>query len=448
MGFAKTGAALSPDGRIKALLGRRRHLPRGGRGVFILKRLSEAERDGDEILAVIKGSAVNSDGRSNGMTAPNPDAVAVLRGLCGRGRRPAAGGHIEAHGTGTILGDPIEAAALGRSSARAGRGPAHAAGSAKTNFGHMESAAGAAGLAKIILGMGKDAVPPTINFAGPNPYIDFDTARLSVVTETTPWPRYSGRALAGVSGFGFGGTNAHVVVAEYQPAPVQVVDADPAAEKDVARCVAEAVERNADELATTGTSAPGAPATVLVVSGSLPSRRKATAGRIADWLEEQDDTVDLGAVARTLAARNHGRSRGAVVGHTRAELVAGLRALAAGDPAPEGSAPTPRRHRRRVGVRRLRRPAPQDGQAVPVNPVRLLPGRGGRAHRFRGRLPHGRDVPRRLGDLRRRDRAGGHLRHPGGAHRHPQGARCQAGGRDRPLHGGGRRRVRHRRAEP
>ncbi len=338
MGFAKTGAALSPDGRIKAFSSDANGICRAeGGGVFILKRLSEAERDGDEILAVVKGSAVNSDGRSNGMTAPNPDAqVAVLRqAYADAGVDPREVDYIEAHGTGTILGDPIEATALGQVLGR-GRDADRPTllGSAKTNFGHMESAAGAAGLAKIVLGMNKDALPPTLNFAGPNPYIDFDAARLRVVTETTPWPRYSGRALAGVSGFGFGGTNAHVVVAEYQPAPVQVVDADPADEQDVARCVAEAVERNAEELATTGTSAPGAPATVLVVSGSLPSRRKAAAGRIADWLEEQDDSVDLGAVARTLAARNHGRSRGAVVGHTRAELVAGLRALAAGDPGP------------------------------------------------------------------------------------------------------------------
>ena len=358
MGFAKTGAALSPDGRIKAFSSDANGICRAeGGGVFILKRLSEAERDGDEILAVVKGSAVNSDGRSNGMTAPNPDAqVAVLRqAYADAGVDPRQVDYIEAHGTGTILGDPIEATALGQVLGR-GRDADRPTllGSAKTNFGHMESAAGAAGLAKIILGMNKDALPPTLNFAGPNPYIDFDTARLSVVTETTPWPRYSGRALAGVSGFGFGGTNAHVVVAEYQPAPVRAAgavtdaetdtaattatatdtDATATAENDVARCVAEAVERNADELATTGTSAPGGPATVLVVSGSLPSRRKSTAGRIADWLEKQDDSIDLGAVARTLAARNHGRSRGAVVGHTRAELVAGLRALAAGDPGP------------------------------------------------------------------------------------------------------------------
>ena len=363
MGFAKTGAALSPDGRIKAFSSDADGICRAeGGGVFILKRLSEAERDGNDILAVIKGSAVNSDGRSNGMTAPNPDAqVAVLRqAYADAGVDPREVDYIEAHGTGTILGDPIEATALGQVLGR-GRDADRPTllGSAKTNFGHMESAAGAAGLAKIILGMNKDALPPTINFAGPNPYIDFDAARLSVVTETSEWPRYSGRAVAGISGFGFGGTNAHVVVAEYQPArartaeespdtEVTVADAQsapaddagapaapaPTGADDVARCVAEAVERNADDLATTGTSAPGAPATVLVVSGSLPSRRRSTAGQIADWLEARDDSIDLGAVARTLATRNHGRSRGAVVGHTRDELVAGLRALAAGDPGP------------------------------------------------------------------------------------------------------------------
>lgn len=370
MGFAKTGAALSPDGKIKSFSADADGICRAeGGAVFILKRLSEAERDGDEILAVIKGSAVNSDGRSNGMTAPNPDAqVSVLRqAYADAGVDPRDVDYIEAHGTGTILGDPIEATALGQVLGR-GRDADRPTllGSAKTNFGHMESAAGAAGLAKVILGIGHDALPPTLNFAGPNPYIDFDAARLSVVTETTPWPRYSGKAVAGVSGFGFGGTNAHVVVAEYQPRPVGAVDADVAedgtesgadtvaadstadstaattadstaavAEADsVARSVVDAVERNAEELATTGTSVPGAPATVLVVSGSLPSRRKSTAGRMADWLEKQDDSVNLGAVARSLATRNHGRSRGAVVGHTREELVAGLRSLEAGDPGP------------------------------------------------------------------------------------------------------------------
>lgn len=352
MGFAKTGAALSPTGTIKAFSSDADGICRAeGGGVFVLKRLSEAERDGDQILAVIKGSAVNSDGRSNGITAPNPDSqVSVLRqAYADAGVDPTDVDYVEAHGTGTILGDPIEATALGQVLGR-GRDADRPTllGSAKTNFGHMESAAGAAGLAKIVLGMGHDALPPTLNYAGPNPYIDFDTARLRVVTETTDWPRYSGRAIAGVSGFGFGGTNAHVVVAEYRPeARAAVVEEgaetpteapaaelENAAQHDVARCVSEAVERNRAELSTMEQVAPTAAATVLVVSGSLPSRRKATAGQIADWLEQQDDSLDLGAVARTLATRNHGRSRGAVVGHTRAELVAGLRALAAGDPGP------------------------------------------------------------------------------------------------------------------
>ncbi|WP_200837358.1 type I polyketide synthase, partial [Dietzia psychralcaliphila] len=257
MGFAKTGAALSPDGRIKAFSSDANGICRAeGGGLFILKRLSEAERDGDEVLAVIKGSAVNSDGRSNGMTAPNPDAqVAVLRqAYADAGVDPRDVDYIEAHGTGTILGDPIEATAIGQVLGR-GRDADRPTllGSAKTNFGHMESAAGAAGLAKIILGMGHDSLPPTLNFAGPNPYIDFDAARLSVVTENRPWPRYSGRAIAGVSGFGFGGTNAHVVVSEYQPTPVRVPDA-PDAEVDAAR-VAEAPTADAQSASTGGRTA-------------------------------------------------------------------------------------------------------------------------------------------------------------------------------------------------
>src|SRR5690606_28832649 len=213
---------LSPTGHIHAFSDDADGFIRSdAAGVVVLKRVKDAIADGDEILAVIKGSAVNSDGHSNGLTAPNPDAqIDVLsQAYADAGVDPREVDYIEAHGTGTILGDPIEATALGQVLGRGREADRPTLlGSAKTNFGHMESAAGAAGLAKISLGMNKDALPPTINFAGPNPYIDFDAARLGVVTETPEWPRYSGRALAGISGFGFGGTNAHVVVAEYQPA--------------------------------------------------------------------------------------------------------------------------------------------------------------------------------------------------------------------------------------
>ena len=340
MGFAKTGAALSPDGRIKAFSSDADGICRAeGGGLLVLKRRGDAERDGDPILAVINGSAVNSDGRSNGMTAPNPEAQAqvLANAYADAGIDPTTVDYVEAHGTGTILGDPIEANALGAvlGNGRSGQAPT-LLGSAKTNFGHLESAAGAAGLLKVVLAMQHDELPPTINFAGPNPYIDFDAARLSVVSEKAAWPRYSGSAIAGVSGFGFGGTNAHVVLSEYTaPADTESSsddggDAETGTATAASGSIAESMKADAgarfEDIAE--------PASIFVVSGSLPSRRRKAATRLADWLETQGDDLDLAAVSRTLARRNHARSRGAVLARTRTELVEGLRALAKGIEAP------------------------------------------------------------------------------------------------------------------
>ena len=149
--------------------------------MLVLKRVDDARRDGDQILAVIAGSAVNHDGRSNGLIAPNPDAQAdvLRRAYKDAGINPRTVDYIEAHGTGTVLGDPIEAQALGRVIGR-GR-PADKPvllGAIKTNVGHMESAAGAASLAKMVLSLQHDKLPPSINYAGPNPYIDFDAAHI------------------------------------------------------------------------------------------------------------------------------------------------------------------------------------------------------------------------------------------------------------------------------
>lgn len=137
--------------------------------------------------------------------------------------------YIEAHGTGTVLGDPIEAEALGRIVGR-GRPADRPAllGAVKTNVGHLESAAGAASLAKVVLALQHDKLPPSINFAGPSPYIDFDGMRLKVVDSATDWPRYGGYALAGVSSFGFGGANAHLVVREVLPRDVVEREPEPA----------------------------------------------------------------------------------------------------------------------------------------------------------------------------------------------------------------------------
>ncbi|QZS53448.1 type I polyketide synthase [Rhodococcus opacus] len=320
LGFDQLGV-MAPNGRIKAFSSDADGMIRAeGGGLVVLKRLEDAERDGDEILAVIAGSAVNQDGRSNGLAAPNPDAQAdVLRhAYRDAGINPAGVDYIEAHGTGTILGDPIEADALGRVVGR-GRADDKPAllGSAKTNFGHLEAAAGAAGLIKVVLSMREDTLPPTLNFAGPNPYIAFDKAHLQVIPEGAAWPRYTGTAVAGVSGFGFGGTNAHVVVREYTgPAADDAAEVtEPAVPTE--ESVSEAVE----------------PTIVLAVSGALPSRRRRAAADLADWLEtEEGSTTPLADVARALARRNHGRSRAVVLAKTRSEAVTGLRAIAAGKP--------------------------------------------------------------------------------------------------------------------
>ncbi|CAM2977039.1 polyketide synthase Pks13 [Skermania piniformis] len=329
LGFDSVGA-VAADGRIKAFAKDADGMVRSeGGGLLVLKRLTDAERDGDTVLAVIKGSAVNSDGRSNGIFAPNPDAqVDVLRAAYrDAGIVPSTVDYIEAHGTGTIIGDPIEADALGRVVGR-GRAADRPAllGSAKTNFGHLESAAGAASLAKVVLSLQADTLPPSINYTGPNPYIDFAAAHLQVIPEQTDWPRYSGSAVAGVSGFGFGGTNAHVVVQEYRPASHPGVS-DPVT---VDSAGSDSVTAD-DAPAAPAAGIAGAPPLLLAVSGYVPSRLRRTAAELADWLEtEAGSAAPLADVARSLARRSHGRTRSVVLANTHAEAITGLRAVAAG----------------------------------------------------------------------------------------------------------------------
>ncbi len=238
VGFDEVGGVLAPDGRIKSFSADADGYARSeGGGMLVLKRVADARRDGDQIIAVIAGSAVNHDGRSNGMLAPNPDAQAeVLRkAYKNAGINPRDVDYIEAHGTGTILGDPIEADALGRvvGRGRSADKPAYL-GAVKSNVGHLESAAGAASLAKMALALANDKIPPSINYAGPNPYIDFDAIHLKVADTATDWPRYSGHAISGVSGFGFGGANAHLVLREVLPSDLVEPEPEPEAEKDTA----------------------------------------------------------------------------------------------------------------------------------------------------------------------------------------------------------------------
>ncbi|ULE34902.1 polyketide synthase Pks13 [Mycobacterium sp. IDR2000157661] len=391
VGFDEVGGVLAPDGRIKSFSADADGYARSeGGGMLVLKRVADARRDGDEILAVIAGSAVNHDGRSNGLLAPNPDAQAeVLRkAYRDAGINPRLVDYIEAHGTGTILGDPIEADALGRVVGR-GRAADQPAllGAIKSNVGHLESAAGAASLAKMTLALRNDKIPPSINYTGPNPYIDFDGVHLKVADTVTDWPRYSGHAITGVSGFGFGGANAHLVLREVLPSDLVEPEPEPEQQEQQAKSAGagavyvggvrmdeygefvhsddsaasdnyaaddddDALDRPAaaldDEPELPGLTDEALrlleiareelesadqpkPVVLLAVSGFLTSRKKATAAELADWIDSPEGReASLESIGRALSRRNHGRSRAVVLAHDHDEAVKGLRAVAEG----------------------------------------------------------------------------------------------------------------------
>ncbi|MEK7787153.1 MAG: type I polyketide synthase, partial [Chloroflexota bacterium] len=206
---------MAPDGRCKTFDAHADGFVRGeGCGVIVLKRLSDAVKDGDNILALIRGSAVNQDGRSSGLTVPNGLAQqAVLRkALSNAGVAPHEVSYVEAHGTGTSLGDPIEVEALG---AVLGKGRTAdqplTLGSVKTNLGHLESAAGIAGLIKVVLSLQHREIPKHLHFQERSPRIPWPKFPVNIPTEHTAW---TGKRIAGVSGFGFSGTNAHVILEE------------------------------------------------------------------------------------------------------------------------------------------------------------------------------------------------------------------------------------------
>ncbi|MFI1131327.1 beta-ketoacyl synthase N-terminal-like domain-containing protein [Streptomyces althioticus] len=401
LGLQRAGA-LSADGRCKAFDAAADGMVRGeGCGVVVLKRLPDAERAGDRVLAVITATEVNSDGRSNGLTAPNAaaqrDLLAHAHGADGRQLD-----YVEAHGTGTPLGDPVEAGALGAvlGQGRSAEQPL-LLGSVKTNIGHLEAAAGIAGLIKTVLALHHDELPGQLHFADPNPHLDLDALRLRVLTAPEPWPRYSGTATAGVSSFGFSGTNAHVVLREHRPGtaadptltaeglgaprepggdgdsataaigtpdPRRTVRArgagDPTGEPEAGvwepRSPAPGDERpgpGAGGPVTDGpVHRPGAhpplagqrsagtsrPALVLL-DAPTDGRLRAHAGELARWLDSPAGRGALAAdVARTLAGRTgRGRRRAAVVARDRDTLTTALHTVSPGATrTPTSSPPT------------------------------------------------------------------------------------------------------------
>ena len=217
VGFCRMGM-LSPEGRCRAFdAGAGGFVRSEGAGVVVLKPMAQALADGDRVYAVIRGTAMNQDGRTPGMTMPGQQAQEeLLRQACRDAAvSPSSIRYVEAHGTGTLVGDPIEARALGRvlSEGRPADQPCPI-GSVKTNIGHLEAGAGVAGLIKTALALHHRRIPGNLHFDRPNPEIDFDAMRLKVPTCCEPWPAGDGPLLAGVNSFGFGGTNAHVVLQE------------------------------------------------------------------------------------------------------------------------------------------------------------------------------------------------------------------------------------------
>ena len=210
------GQMLSKEGHCKTFDASADGYVRGeGCGIIVLKRLQDALADNDNILALIRGSAINQDGRSGGITVPSGIAqeAVIKKALTSAGVEPGQVGYVEAHGTGTKLGDPIEVQALASvyGKAHTKKSPLYI-GSVKTNVGHLEAAAGIIGIIKAILILNHGEIPPSLFFSNPNPLIAWDQIPIEVVSSTIPWPSYRASRIAAVSSFGFSGTNSHIIV--------------------------------------------------------------------------------------------------------------------------------------------------------------------------------------------------------------------------------------------
>ncbi|MGW0854214.1 hybrid non-ribosomal peptide synthetase/type I polyketide synthase [Streptomyces sp. NPDC002690] len=302
---------LAPDGRCKTFDAGADGYVRGeGCGVVVLKRLSDARAQGDRILAVIRGSAVNQDGRSSGVTVPNASAqqAVVRQALRAASVEPAQIDYVEAHGTGTPLGDPLELRALGAVLGDRGDSAPLMVGSVKTNVGHLEPAAGVAGLIKVVQSLRHERIPPHLHLSEINPEIGIEELPVEIPTDGVPWPRGNRPRLAGLSSFGASGTNAHLIIEE---AP-------------------------ADEALPADDAVPERSAQVLTLSAKSPAALTALADRYGDRLANATD-AELGDIAFTAAT---GRSafphRLAVTASSAKEMGQRLAQFAAGEQ-PAGS---------------------------------------------------------------------------------------------------------------
>jgi acyl transferase domain-containing protein/NADPH:quinone reductase-like Zn-dependent oxidoreductase/acyl carrier protein len=305
IGFSQA-SMLSPDGRCAAFDASASGFVRGeGAGMVLLKRLSRAIEDGDPIQGVIVGTAMNQDGHTNGISLPSAEAqTRLVQDACkDAGVLPVQIGFVEAHGTGTAVGDPIEAHALAEALCKDRSAPLPI-GSVKTNVGHLETAAGVAGLLKAMLVLQHRQIPASLHFKTPSPHIDFEKLKLRVPTSAEPFPETDGERLVGVNSFGFGGANAHVILAEPPPLP-QVDHGEPWPER----------------------------AWPITLSARSEDALRGCAMKLAAWLTERlnlnGDSPVLPDLVYTLGVRrNHHPHRLTIVAQSTSDLIQELDAFA------------------------------------------------------------------------------------------------------------------------
>ncbi|AXX31811.1 Malonyl CoA-acyl carrier protein transacylase [Actinosynnema pretiosum subsp. pretiosum] len=329
--FSKQGG-LAPDGRCKPFSAAADGTAWAeGVGLLLLQRLSDARRDGNPVLAVVRGSAVNSDGASNGLTAPNgPAQERVIRAaLADAGLAPEDVDAVQAHGTGTALGDPIEARALINTYGDRPEGRPLLLGSVKSNIGHTQAAAGVTGVIVAVQALRAGLAPGTLHLTGPTPHVDWSAGSVLVPAATTPWPEVDRPRRAGVSSFGISGTNAHVIVEQHvepaaQPPVTQPPVTQPPDEGGAGRS-------GAGEGGATSPD-PGGLTALLpwVLSGRDPAAVRAQAAALADHVAARPDLRDADVALALATTRARWDHRASVVGADRAELLTGLRALADG----------------------------------------------------------------------------------------------------------------------